>query len=346
MMSEPSGSSRTVRTNGRRDNVETSAWDVGLADDSKIWDGRAARPATGLAGSTKVTSTRASLFLFGCFATSIGCHTGQQIKPKSAPSASAAAPVAAPDQNPSRAEREALPDDYFAFTLSWLNDKWTGTSEQLSGFSVSLEIPGYVVEDGLDPARLISVIKRQPVKGTVVYPDGKTTPIVYEVVNHRGREDIYMKSSLGYFLWERTQIVGREIEFAIYWWYCPPAQPVDLEILALARQLLADPAHWNQKDDRECDDDEKDNRWSLFCALKFASLQKAGEYNHHNTATQTVRFVIDEKLPKHGFTHTLMDYNNAPSTKHDDILSVLEMAERRIRDAIRQSTRTPYEMSP
>ena len=48
-----------------------------------------------------------------------------------------------------------------------------------------------------------------------------------------------------------------------------------------------------------------------------------GEYNHHNTTMQTVRFVIDDVIPDHGFEHTLMDYNNSPSTKYENILHVL-----------------------
>jgi hypothetical protein len=59
-------------------------------------------------------------------------------------------------------------------------------------------------------------------------------------------------------------------------------------------------------------------------------MEKTGEYNHHNTVMQTVRFVIDDLIPDHGFEHTLMDFNNAPSTAHKDILNVLHLAEERI----------------
>jgi hypothetical protein len=76
-------------------------------------------------------------------------------------------------------------------------------------------------------------------------------------------------------------------------WYCPPATELDLKIIEMAEKLL-------------------------------------GEYNHHNTAIQTARFVIDELIPNHGFAHTLMDYNNAPSTRHGDILHVLELSNKRI----------------
>jgi hypothetical protein len=39
---------------------------------------------------------------------------------------------------------------------------------------------------------------------------------------------------------------------------------------------------------------------------------------------------VSARSPNHGFTHTLMDYNNAQTTTHRDILNVLALAEDRI----------------
>jgi hypothetical protein len=35
------------------------------------------------------------------------------------------------------------------------------------------------------------------------------------------------------------------------------------------------PTKWQQNDDRDCDADKLDNIWSLFCAIKIASIEKA-----------------------------------------------------------------------
>ena len=147
-----------------------------------------------------------------------------------------------------------------------------------------------------------------------------------------------MKSSLGYFLWEYASVADNEIRMAIYWWYCPPTRPADRAALEMAARLLADPEHWHQEDDRDCADDADKERWSLFCALKHSSIEAMGEYNHHNTAMQTVRFVIDERIPNHGFEHTLMDFNNAATTTHADIMDVLELVHERIESALAKST--------
>ncbi len=237
---------------------------------------------------------------------------------------------------------EELPDDYLEFTLNILDDRMEGRSQQLEGFTVSMKAPTEFLKYGFNYAELINLVRNQDITGTVKYPssagslhDGKTTEIKFEIVNHRGIEEIYMKSTLGFFLWEYVKVQEDKLSFAIYWWYCPPARKVDLEILEMVEQLLTEPANWHQNDDRVCEHDIENNLWSLFCALKHASIEKMGEYNHHNTAIQTVRFVIDDIIPNHEFMHTLMDYNNAPSTTHKNILNVIDMAKERIKGEIK-----------
>jgi hypothetical protein len=211
-----------------------------------------------------------------------------------------------------------------------IEGKLEGGNEYLQGFKVSMDLTPEFLQEKLRIDELMSFVRDQDVTGILTYPDGKTSPIEYEVVRHRGTDDIYMKTTLGYFLWESATIHEDKLKFVINWWYCPPARRVDLEALEMAEQLLGDPNHWRKNDDRRCEDDIENHQWSLFCALKYASIEKMGEYNHHNTAMQTVRFAIDSLIPDHGFEHTLMDYNNSSSTKHDDIMNVLKISKERI----------------
>ena len=44
----------------------------------------------------------------------------------------------------------------------------------------------------------------------------------------------------------------------------------DLRILLRADEILFDESVWNREDDRACDDDESESKWSLFCALQKA----------------------------------------------------------------------------
>lgn len=227
-----------------------------------------------------------------------------------------------------------LPDDYLPITLKVQDGMLAGKSEYLIGFTFSMNLPADFLKKPFDKEELFAIVREENVTGTLTYPNGRTTEIEYENVNYRGFEDVYMKTTLGYFLWEMLEVREDDVSFLIYWWYCPPARRVDMEALEMAEQLLADSTHWHKTDDRECEDDIKNDRWSLFCAIKYASIEKMGEYNHHNTAMQALRTAIDELMPEHGFTHTLMDFNNLPSTTHHDILFVIETAKKRIEEEL------------
>ena len=223
-----------------------------------------------------------------------------------------------------------LPDNYLSITFKLTDHQLIGKSRHLKKFLFSIESDSGPLESIPQKEQLFQMVRDQDLKGTLTYPNKIETDVQFEIVNHRGHPDIYMKTMLGYFLWEMLEIEENKLTFAIYWWYHPPATQIDVEILNMAHELLSDPEHWHQNDDRRCEDDGEKNMWSLFCALKFASVELTKEYNHHNTAIQTVRFVIDDWKPDHEYPHTLMDFNNDESTRHDDILEVIEEAKRRI----------------
>ena len=108
-------------------------------------------------------------------------------------------------------------------------------------------------------------------------------------------------------------------------------QPVtneDLRILQRASQILASSAVWNRHDTRICN--PADKTWSLFCALEKASLEVLGEYRHRDVALQEVRFAVEDATKGQEFEHRLMDYNNLPSTKFEDIKQILKVATDRV----------------
>ena len=111
----------------------------------------------------------------------------------------------------------------------------------------------------------------------------------------------------------------------------------DLRILQRADVLLKDPASWNHYDDRLCDDDEATGKRSLFCALKKADTEELGSYEHRNIALQEVRFAIEDAtrdrqdaLRHFRLPHRLMDFNNHPETRFEDIHNVLRAAATRV----------------
>lgn len=232
--------------------------------------------------------------------------------------------------------QDTLPDDHLLFVLQKVDNRLEGASAYLEGFGITMVFPGDTCSGDIDSEGLLAMVRARAITGVLSHPDGGSTAIDFEVVDHRGKDEIYMKTVLGYFLLEDLKANNDAVSFVIDWWYCPPAREADLEVLEMADSLLADSSSWHRYDDRKCDDDIKAGVWSLFCALKHASESVFGEYNHHNTAMQSVRAVIDETAPNNGFAHPLMDFNNAPSTKHSDIVRVLAEAKERIKKELQR----------
>lgn len=104
----------------------------------------------------------------------------------------------------------------------------------------------------------------------------------------------------------------------------------DFRVLARAQKILSGPSVWNRHDDRACEDDAKQNSWSLFCALYQASVEVTGVYRHHRPVMMEVRAVVGEVTNRRSFEHQLRDYNNLESTTYADIVSIFDGTQRRL----------------
>ncbi len=109
-----------------------------------------------------------------------------------------------------------------------------------------------------------------------------------------------------------------------------PCHAQHLAILQLADEMLEDPTKWHQEDERICLDDEKNQRWSLYCALYQAAIQIEGRYKHRGVVMRTVRKVIKQATPKQRFKHPIRDYNNLKSTTFKDLKLLLQQAIERL----------------
>jgi len=227
-------------------------------------------------------------------------------------------------------DQEELPENHLLFSLNRSEDGFQGSSEQLPGFEIAMVVELGEAAGELDLDTLMDAIRDGLVSGTLTYPNGRSAEIGFEIVEHRGSPEVYMKSRLGFCVWEQATVGPEKVAFVIDFWYTPPAVEADLEAIQMATVLLQDPADWLRDDDRLCESDQR----SLFCALKYASTKTLGEYNHHSKAMNEVREAIYERCPGEEFAHVLMDYNNADTTTHEEILDVLRMAEERIAEEL------------
>jgi len=98
----------------------------------------------------------------------------------------------------------------------------------------------------------------------------------------------------------------------------------DLQIIQKADSILADETKWHKDDDRYCFDDIDKGRYSLYCALREASIGITGKYLHRRACMQQLRFIIENYDQGRVINHRLMDWNNHPETKFEEVKQLLK----------------------
>jgi len=106
-----------------------------------------------------------------------------------------------------------------------------------------------------------------------------------------------------------------------------PVAKEDILILKRADEILSGETIWNKNDTRKCY--RMMDSWSLFCALQEACIEVTGKYDHRRVAIEEVRFLIEDVagwLDRKPPFHPLMEYNNLPTTKFEDVKRLLKTA--------------------
>jgi len=79
-----------------------------------------------------------------------------------------------------------------------------------------------------------------------------------------------------------------------------PLSETDFRILAKAREILSGTSVWNRMDDRYCEEDKRQNSWSLYCALYQASVDVSGTNLELRPVMIDVRAVVGGDRRKSG----------------------------------------------
>ncbi len=103
---------------------------------------------------------------------------------------------------------------------------------------------------------------------------------------------------------------------------------LDRQIIQRAAAILSSEAVWNRADNRLCNDGA--TSWSIYCAMRLATIQVTGGFHHRRPALALVRQVVGERAKGRDYDHGLMDYNNDRATRLADVQSLFAEAERRI----------------
>lgn len=106
----------------------------------------------------------------------------------------------------------------------------------------------------------------------------------------------------------------------------PPAEAV--AVLERAGELLADEAAWKREEDGRCDDDLREERYTLACAVAAAALQLE---TSPGTAREELAYVVAESR-RAPYAELLAAFNGDEATEHGEVLAALDRATSNLRE--------------
>lgn len=132
--------------------------------------------------------------------------------------------------------------------------------------------------------------------------------------NKTGTSDkLMLKTNNGWYPIESLDFTQEKLKLSFDWGFQPDPRPIDLTVLTRVEELISDKDSWNEQDDRICDNDFTNNKWSLYCVLKQAYIDETGDFNHRAPALNIVRQNISVLNPNRDYNHQIMEFNNEQS---------------------------------
>ena len=175
-----------------------------------------------------------------------------------------------------------------------------------------------------------------PLVGTVTIDDNREVEVRCYLTYRAGYPQVLFKTAAGWFTMDSLKIQNNGLTFNIDHDPDVPVTEMDLRIIRKAKDLLKDEKLWHKNDDRDCEDDIEKNCYSLFCALKSASIEVEGEYNHRNAIMQRIRHTIVQMYPSKEWKHRLRDFNNMPETDFNVLMDLLNRVESEVISELEQ----------
>jgi hypothetical protein len=214
----------------------------------------------------------------------------------------------------------ALASKQLSCKLDLTDGQWAGPCGKFNGKNLSINIR--------EGARVTSGRWRSDVEATEVWVgtmmnDGQTATRSIEI-EHYQTEVVFARTTFGWVQvsdWSQSE---DRIEFEIHMDVPVAPSKLDLLIVRRAGEILADEEAWNRKDNRKCPKGAA--KWSIYCAMRRASVDVTGGSHHRRPALQEVRKIIQERSKSRRYRHPLMDYNNDKRTRIEDVHSVFTEA--------------------
>jgi len=203
-----------------------------------------------------------------------------------------------------------------------VNGAWKGSCGRLGGQNPALTIaPAKAIttgvwRNGVNPTAVWA--------GEITYSDDKDQ---IEIEIYAGGSGV-LRNSDGWFPVSNFVLSTNALECQIDFAHEVPPSDLDRQIVQRAAVILSSESVWNRADTRECA--AAGTKWSIYCAMQRATVEVSGAFHHRRPALQLVRKIVEERSGGRSYTHRLMDYNNDPSTRLEDVRTLFAEALARI----------------
>ena len=214
----------------------------------------------------------------------------------------------------------ALASKQLTCKLELTDDQWVGPCGKYNGKHLSINISESAL---VTSGRWRSDVEAIEVWVGTMINDGKTATRSIEI-EHYDTDVGIARTTFGWFKvsdWSQSE---DRIEFEMNMGVLVAPSKLDLLIVRRAGEILAHEEAWNRKDNRKCP--QGTAKWSIYCAMRQASVDVSGGSHHRRPALQVVRKIIEHRSKSRRYQHPLMDYNNDKRTRIEDVHSVFSEA--------------------
>jgi hypothetical protein len=140
-----------------------------------------------------------------------------------------------------------------------------------------------------------------------------------------------LRTEYGWFPVSKFSLGTQTLRFKLDTSRQVPPSELDRTIVKRAAVILSSRTAWNRADDRQCS--ATATTWSIYCAMQRATVEVTGGFHHRRPALEVVRQIVDKRAAGRRYHHRLMDYNNDPTTRLEDVQSLFAEALTRLTSA-------------
>ncbi len=168
--------------------------------------------------------------------------------------------------------------------------------------------------------------------GTLQIPRWPDLSIEMEGSPYEPEPALVIKSQVAWLLVEDPLVDLYELSFWFQFDEDAPPTYQDLEILELAEATMSDERVWDRSANRRCSPSAV--TWTLYCALRDATVEVTGEFHDRQPALVILREVIDGVFREFAFERPLIDYNTYEDAILVEMHRLLSSAQARVRQQL------------